>query len=216
MLLALKRLFILSIFWILTWGVIGLVLKPLGYNYVADTSVFCLYYALAIAALYLFCGSELKKKINNFRARDIWLIVFVYVISFALILITRYLVGENALSHVDLRMDELFWLSPRYFITKSFEILFQQAFFVVSLGYLLKSPLSTNKEILLFGVFVLVLHIPLFLFLSFYYALFIALCALLSGIVFAYAITHLKDGFVYSFVLHLFFYAFISSLYWLY
>ncbi len=211
----LKRLLILVIFWILVWAPLGLLLKPQGYNYVANPTFFAAYFAFAVVLLYIFAKKEIEKKISHFKTRDVFIILSVYIISLLIIILTRGRVGENALLHVDLRMDELFWLSPKYFFAKSFEIIFQQAFFVVSLGYLLRSPLSTNKEILLFGVYALFIHLPVFLFLSPIFALFICLSALLSGIVFAFAITHFKDGFVYSFSAHLLFYALISSLYWL-
>ncbi len=105
-------------------------------------------------------------------------------------------------------------VNQAFLITKAFEIMFQQAFFIVSIHYLFKNGLSFGKDTLLFGLYTLAIHLPLFLFVPFDFAVVIVLSSFFAGVIFSYFIVKYKNGFMWSYVVHYWFYIAIAVMYW--
>lgn len=211
----LKNLLVLTLFWVLVWGVFAFVLRSSNIDYVNNFIFTSVYFGLGIVILYRLFRVKIKKHVTHFSFNDIAIISLVYVAAAAIFLLLKNAADPVLMDEAKTVMDPIFWLDDRMLISKTFEIMFQQAFFIVSIEFIFKNRLSRYLDIFLFGLYSLTIHLPVFIFLSFNYALFLALAAFFSGIIFAYLITQYERGFLWSYLAHFIFYVIIPSAYWL-
>ncbi len=211
----LKNLFVLAFVWFSVWSVFQYILKSIDINYVNNFVFTSIYFGLATIFLYKFFKSKIEKKVNHFSTKDTLIIVFLYIISATAFYFLRANVDVSLLENARASMDSIFWLDDRILISKTFEIMFQQVFFIISIDFLFRSPLSNKIEYFLFGIYSLLIHIPIFIFLPYTYSLLLVVASFFSGVIFSYLITKYKKGFLYSYIIHLLFYIFLISGYWL-
>lgn len=94
------------------------------------------------------------------------------------------------------------FVKDRFFILfQSFNILFQQAMILVAFG-ILRNYLGHLYSHYFFGLFFLIIHLPIIFFRKMKLRYLILLYCLLGGITFSYLYTNYAMGIVYSFLIH--------------
>lgn len=210
-----KRIALVSIVWFIVWAFFIFVMQEQGIDYIHNYLFSCIYFAFAIGFIYTFLGSHIRAHANNFSLKELGIASGSLVVSIILYeLMNRFVIPD---SYDSLRptLDYIFRLDNSFLVTKAFEIMFQQAFFIVSIDYLFKNGLSKNSDVFLFGLYSFIIHIPILFILDVKLATIILLSSFLAGLLFSYCIIRLKNGFVWSYVAHYSFYVLLGVVYWL-
>jgi hypothetical protein len=203
----------IAIVWFAVWAFFILVLEKQGIDYSNHYVITSLYFMLVIAAISAVFRRQIGAYIESFSPKDL-LIVSIFSALMALIyfLVNHFIIASSGINlnllPTSVRMQESFLVS------KAFEIMFQQTIFIVSIYYIFDNKVSNWKDIFLFGLFVLLIHIPLLIIPDFMSYIIISV-SFFAGIIFSYCITRFKKGFIYSFMVHYGFYVAIGAAYWL-
>jgi hypothetical protein len=168
---------------------------------------------LVITGLTSVFKNQISFFVEKFTQRDLF-IVSVFSASMALIyfLVNTFFVAPLGIDISTypfvLRMQESFLVS------KAFEIMFQQTFFIICVYYLFNKNVAGWKNILSFGIFTLIIHIPVLLVPN-AMGKTLLLSSFFAGVIFSYCITKFKKGFLYSFFIHYAFYVLLGAAYWI-
>ena len=203
----------IAIIWFIVWTFFILVLEKQGIDYSNHYVITSIYFMLVIAALSAIFRKQIGTYIEGFTPKDL-LIVSVFSVLMAAIyfLVNHFLVLPSGINVATLpssvRIQESFLAS------KAFEIMFQQTIFIISIYYIFDNKVSKWSDIFLFGLFVLLIHIPLLIIPDFVTYVILSV-SFFAGVIFSYCITRFKKGFLYSFMIHYGFYVLLGVLYWL-
>jgi hypothetical protein len=215
-----QALFTLAIFWCAVWGVFIGVFQAHGVDYINHYPFSCMYFAAIITLMVRFEGHRIKAYVKRLSRFDAIALFVTAIASVAIYVAIQTYLMPRALSlhsvaflatplHYSLRIEIPF------LITKTFEILFQQLFFVLCISYLFENNLSKLSDALAFGGYLFLIHVPLLFVLHGFLAPLLVASSLLGGFIFAVCITSLRDGFTWSYIIHYSFYVFIGLIYWL-
>ena len=110
-------------------------------------------------------------------------------------------------------------LYPSFFITsilsKAFEIMFQQTFFMICIYHLFGNNVSKTNDMFLFGLFSMFIHFPV-LFIDSAMGKILFAVSFFAGVIFSYCITKSKKGFIYSYMIHFAFYVLLAVVFWIF
>lgn len=200
---------------LLIWTV-SFALVSIGFNLFVtrENPLGALFYFLFLSFLILqYYKKDFKKLLQKASRKQSRLLILLFLFHFG----TYYIVHSalkspspalttNTISFLE--MDFYFlWIKP-------FEIALQQIFILVLIFLLQKNKIPLTKA--LFIVFFLFggMHLFLFLNLPLSLALYLTFFALCASYIFTLFITQLKNGFLYSYLLHLGFYQISALFFW--
>ena len=208
-----KKIIGVALIWFLVWAFFIVVLQEQGVDYSNHYLITSVYFMLVISSLSSIFRKEIGAYVERFTPKDL-LIVSVFSAAMALIyfLVNQFIVIPSGVdvSHLPftLRMNESF------LVTKAFEIMFQQTVFIIGIYYIFDNDVSRWVDMLLFGLFALLIHIPVLLVPDSIGKILLSV-SFFAGVIFSYCITKFKKGFIYSFMIHYCFYVLLGALYWL-
>ena len=204
---------VLVVAWLAGWGVAFWLVKR-GINYLDNTvltSTVFLGFAALLVALF-------RRRIEPLTGNPTAL-PFIVLFLAAATAIGLYAVCPRYFRRPDgliARHPEEFYLQldPRYLVTKSFEVLFQQLVIVVLTLLLASTGLSLMSIVLAFLLLFGALHLPMLRLIGSGPGLYYALAAATGGGVFPLLILGVHYGFVYSYGVHWFSYAVAGVFAW--
>lgn len=199
--------------WLAGWGVaFWLVKRGINYldNYRLTSAVFLSFSALLVALF--------RRRIETLMGNPTAL-PFVVLLLAAATAIGLYALCPRYLRRPDgviARHPEEFYLhlDPRYLVSKSFEVLFQQLVIVVLTLLLASTGLSLMSIVLAFLLLFGVLHLPMLLIVGRGLGTVYALAAGTFAVVFPLLILRVHYGFVYSYAAHWFAYMLAGAAAW--
>jgi len=200
--------------WFLTWFVFIKYLQPQGIDYINYYALTSLYFLLIILFLTTVFKNQIGEYVEKFSPRDLLvmsLFSLCVVIDYYFI---RLLSEGSVLNDIRYSLPQVLQMNEKFLISKSFEIMFQQTFFMVSIYYFFNNKISRYIDILIFGLYALVIHIPI-LFIDGSMGKILFSASFFAGIIFSYCISRSKKGFIYSYMIHFGFYVLLSSVFWL-
>jgi hypothetical protein len=203
----------IAFIWFIVWAFFIVVLQKQGVDYSNNYVITSVYFMLVITGLSSVFRKEIGAYIETFTPRDL-LIVSVFSASMALIyfLANQFLVIPSGIDVSTLPFAVR--IQESFLVSKAFEIMFQQTIFIVSIYYIFDNNVSKWKDIFLFGIFTLLIHVPVLL-VPDSMSIILLSVSFFAGIIFSYCITRFKKGFIYSFMIHYGFYILLGVLYWL-
>lgn len=207
------RIFGLSFIWFGVWGVFLFYLGPQGINYTDNYLLTAIYFLLVIVALTSIFKKELDGYVDNFSIKDLGIMTLFSIVVILIYYFGNILAEKSPLYVYKPILISDFWLDTRFLITKAFEIMFQQTFFMISINHLFNNNVSRGIDICLFGLYSMFIHIPVLFTSSLGIIFFVA--SFLAGVVFSYFITNSRKGFIYSYMVHFSFYVVLAIYFWL-
>ncbi len=208
------KIFGLSLIWFSVWAILIFYLEPQGIDYLNRYILTSIYFLIIIVVLTYVFKKETDEYVDRFSLKDLF---FMMLFSVAVILIYYFvniLAEGGSLSSIKNSLPAVFQLDDRFLVTKAFDIMFQQTFFMISVYYLFNNNVSKKIDMFLFGFYVMLIHLPIlfvsspagkiFFGVSFFY-----------GMIFAYFVTKSKKGFMYSFMVQFGFYVVLATIFWL-
>lgn len=201
--------------WLVGWGVaFWLIRRGVDYigNPVAISSVFMACSALLVAVF----RRRLESLASNPTALPFLVLLVVVATAIGLYaLCPRYFRRPDGLIE---RHPEEFYLrmDPRYLVSKSFEVLFQQMVIVLLTLLLASAGLTMPAIVLTFLLLFGALHLPMLLIVGTRLGMAYALAAATAAVVFPLLILLFHYGFVYSYAVHWFAYVLAGTLAWWY
>ncbi|MFA6797456.1 MAG: hypothetical protein WCR40_02010 [Candidatus Paceibacterota bacterium] len=204
----------LSFIWLFVWAFFVLYLQPQKIDYINHYIITSLYFLLVIVFLTTVFREQIGKYVDKFTPRDLLamsLFSLCVVISYHFI---ELLSDGSVLSEMRYSLPQLLQMDEKFLITKSFEIMFQQTFFMISIYYLFNDNISDYIDMLIFGLYTMIIHIPV-LFIDGSVGKILFAVSFFAGVIFSYCINKSKRGFVYSYMVHFGFYVLLSSVFWL-
>lgn len=204
----------LSVIWVSVWAFFVLYLQPQGIDYINNYIITCLYFLLVILFLTTIFRDQIGKYVDKFTPRDL-----LAMSLFSLCVVIAYyfidLLSEGSvLIGMKNSLPQILQMNEKFLVTKSFEIMFQQTFFMISIYYLFNDNISDYIDMFIFGLFTLVIHIPV-LFIDGSMGKILFAVSFFAGVIFSYCINKSKRGFIYSYMIHFGFYVLLSSVFWL-
>lgn len=207
------KIFGLSFIWFTVWAVFIFYLQPQGIGYINNYLLTATYFLLIIVALTSIYKKELDGYVDNFSPKDLGIMVLFAVFVIATYYFISIFSERSPLSGMKYSLDPVFQFDNRFLITKAFEIMFQQTFFMISIYYLFGNNVSRNIDMILFGLYSMFIHIPTLFISPIGKVVFIA--SFFAGLIFSYCITKSKKGFIYSYMVHFSFYVLLAVVFWL-
>jgi hypothetical protein len=104
----------------------------------------------------------------------------------------------------------------RYILPKAMEVFFQQIYIVLLTLTIFDAGFGLGEATLVFALIFGVLHIPLIKSVGKFFGGYYSVFAVLSGVIFPILIIKVEYGFVYTFIIHLFFYILSALGLWAY
>ncbi len=209
-----NKIFGLSFIWFSVWAVFILYLQPQGISYINNYLLTCIYFLLVIVALTSIFKKEIGEYVDQFSPKDLFIMM---VFSVAVILIYYFLnlLSEGSpMGAMKSNLSAILQMDNKFLVTKAFEIMFQQTFFMISIYYLFNNNVSKNKDMILFGLYALFIHFPV-LFIPTSMGKILFSVSFFAGLIFSYCITKSKKGFLYSYMIHFGFYVLLAVIFWL-
>lgn len=195
------------ILWLLIAGGTIYLLAPYGYNQRDNNHVVIMYFF--IFTLFGIFRYKLNGPMQHHERllKQIMMSMGFYILIIILsAAVNVYLPLDESKTQKILETKLTFPLfSIQTWLSKFFDILFQQVFILALIKELYNLHLSKKEITLIFTIVFTALHIPLVFSLKLYGLLFIFPSAA-AGFIFAYLILNKKIGLFYSFAVHLFFY----------
>ncbi len=211
----LKNISLISLAWFASWAVFVLLLEQNGIDYVNNYLLTCGYFALIIAILYTFLGTRIKAHANHFSSEEIGIASISLVLGLAIYYFLDHFIIPTQFNEFRSSLHWALQVNNTFLISKAFEIMFQQAFFIVAIDYLFENGLPQRKDVGFFGLYVLILHLPLlYISTTWLSAVFIS-TSFFAGEIFSYLIVRNRYGFLWSYIIHYSFYIILPVLYWL-
>ncbi len=210
---ALKKVFGLSFIWFGVWAFFIFYLEPHGVDYIHNYLFTCLYFLLAIIYLTTAFKEQIGAYVEKFSPTDL-LIMAIFSLSVSLIYYFTALLSQHSpLAAFSSHLPSALALDYRFLLTKSFEIMFQQCFFMVSIYYLFNNNVSKKIDMLVFGCYTFLIHIPIY-FIPDTMGKVLLPVSFFAGIIFSYCITKSKRGFMWSYMIHYGFYVLLAVTFW--
>ena len=209
-----SKIFGLSFIWFFIWATFIYYLEPQGIDYISNYLLTAIYFLLVIVGLTTFFGKELDGYVDEFSPRDLLVMIFFSIAVVAIYFFVTIWVDGNQVDIIKKSLPDMLQLDPRFLVTKAFEIMFQQTFFMISIYYLFNNNVSKNKDMLLFGLYAMLIHIPI-LFVPSSMGKILFAVSFFAGLIFSYCITVSKKGFIYSYMIHFGFYVLLAAVFWL-
>jgi hypothetical protein len=208
-----NQIFRLSIVWFSVWAILIFYLQPQGIDYISSYILTAIYFLLVLVALTSMFKNEIGNYVENFSPKDL-LVMILFSIAVASIYYFLSLVAENNI-YWSMRssLPPMLQLDDKFLVTKAFEIMFQQTFFMICLYHLFSNKLSKHINIILFGLFSMFIHFPI-LFVSDSMGKIIFAFSFFAGLIFAYFITRSKRGFIYGYMVHFGLYVLLAAIFW--
>jgi hypothetical protein len=204
----------LSLIWFLVWAVFICYLEPQGIDYINNYVLTSIFFLLVIVALTTIFKEQIGEYVDKFSPKDLLIMVLFSLIVTAIYYFIGLLTQENPLNAAKSILPAILQLSDRFLVTKAFEIMFQQTFFMISIYYLFNNNVSKNKDMLLFGLYVMFIHFPIIFVPSSMGKVLFAV-SFFAGLIFSYCITKSKKGFIWSYMIHFGFYVVLAMVFWL-
>ena len=208
------KIFGLSFIWFSVWAVYILYLQPQGIDYLNNYILSAIFFLLVIVALTSIFKKELDGYVENFSPKDLFIMVLFSLVVSAIYYVINNITGGTPLGEIKNNLPAVLQLDDRFLVTKAFEIMFQQTFFMISIYYLFNNNVSKNIDMLLFGLYAMLIHIPI-LFVDSSMGKILFGVSFFAGLIFSYCITKSKKGFMYSYMIHFGFYVLLAAVFWL-
>jgi hypothetical protein len=210
----LVKIFGLALLWYLVWGIFSFYLTPQGIDQINRYLLTSIYFLLLIVMMTTIFKKEMDGYVDQFSPQDLLSMVLFSIAVTSIYYFLTILNEGTPLWAIKDSLPSVFQLDYRFIVTKAFDIMFQQTFFMVSIYYLFNNNVSKKLDMFLFGLYAMFIHFPIilentptdkiFLFASFF-----------AGIIFSYCITKSKKGFIYSYMIHFGFYVLLAAVFWL-
>jgi hypothetical protein len=204
----------LSSIWLSVWAFFIFYLQPQGIDYINHYIITSIYFLMVIVFLTTVFRKQIGEYVDKFTPRDL---LAMALFSFCVV-ITYYFINllseGSILSSIKNSLPQILQMDDKFLITKSFEIMFQQTFFMISIYYLFNDNISDYIDMLIFGLFSLFIHIPV-IFIDGSMGKILFAVSFFAGVIFSYCIKKSKRGFIYSYIIHFGFYVLLSSVFWL-
>jgi hypothetical protein len=202
------------------WWTLGLYIilrNLLNINYLENTAATSLFFLIStITILYLFKEDVFSFLKQNFKPAfyplSFLLLSILFSLYFTLKIYSIFPLEEAFISLLDEKAFAFISLHPKFYISKITEIFFQQAVILITIINLLKLKLTNLKLICTFTIIFSTLHIPLIPMIGNITSYFF-FSSIVASIVFPLLILNSKNGLIYSFLTHLFFYIVTGSLF---
>jgi hypothetical protein len=208
------KIFGLACLWFLAWGIFVFYLEPQGIDSLNRYILTAIYFLLLIVMMTAIFKNELDGYVDRFSPKDLLTMVLFSIAVSSIYYFLLILNEGTPLGAIRTSLPAVLQLDYRFIVTKAFDIMFQQTFFMVSIYYLFNNNVSKKIDMFLFGLYTMLIHVPIllanspmgkiFLFSSFF-----------AGIIFSYCITKSKKGFLYSYMIHFGFYVLLAVVFWL-
>ncbi|MBU6370629.1 MAG: hypothetical protein KGH93_00600 [Patescibacteria group bacterium] len=208
-----KKVLGLSVLWFSVWGFLILYLEPHGIDYVHNYVITSLYFLLVIVYMTNAFKDEIGAYVDRFEPSDLLAMTLFAVFVSVVYYVTAAYAGHSPLFFLRDRIPDALKLDYRFLITKSFEIMFQQCFFMISIYYLFDNNVSRIADMLLFGVYTMLIHVPI-LFVPTSSGKILFAVSFFAGVIFSYCITRSRRGFVWSYMIHFAFYVLLAVSFW--
>jgi len=204
-----KKILGLSLIWFIVFAISNFYLEPSGIDYENNYIITSLYYLVVIVILTTLYKNEIGEYVERFAPIDL-LFMLIFSVSVSVI---YYLAGIFSNVEINHSIGPIFSLNENFLVSKSFEIMFQQCFFMISIYYLFDNNVSKYKDIILFGLYAMVIHLPI-LFISSPAGRILFAVSFFAGMLFSYCITKSKKGFMWSYMIHFGFYVILGVSYY--
>jgi len=210
-----KKIFGLSFIWFGVWAFFIFYMQPHGIDYIHNYLSTCIYFLLVIVYLTTAFKDEIGAYVDKFSPTDL-LIMALFSLGVSLIYyFTALFTQHSPLVPLSGHLPSALALDYRFLLTKSFEIMFQQCFFMISIYYLFNNNVSKTTDMLLFGFYTLLIHVPI-VFIPNSAGKILFSVSFFAGVIFSYCITKSKKGFMWSYMIHYGFYVLLAVTFWLY
>jgi hypothetical protein len=207
------KVFGLSFIWFSVWGIYIFYLQPQAVDYLNNYLLTTIYFLLVIVAMTSIFKKELDGYVDKFSPKDLLAMVLFSIAVVSIYYFLSQLNTGNSLTSIKDSLPSVLQLDPRFLVTKAFEIMFQQTFFMVSIYYLFGNNVSKNVDMLLFGLYTMLIHLPI-LFIDSAMGKILFGVSFFAGLIFSYCITKSKKGFIYSYMVHFGFYVILAAVFW--
>ena len=198
-----KKLIYWFLAWFLGWGGFLWLYHAERFTYIGSPIIIGGYFFVVAVLLYTLFRRDIQQIVSAPTSRIAALCMSVLVVLFG-----AYTLPEHVQSI-------LLWTETdiRFYVSKPFEIVFQQVLIVTLAAILYQECKNRKQSIFYFAGLFFAAHIPMILFFSWQESLFFTAFSLLGGALFSALILWRKDGYVYSFIVHLLFYALIGTMF---
>ena len=210
----LKKIIVLSLIWFGVWYVFYFYLEPQNIDYIDNYIFTCLYFLVVIVTITTIFRNQIGEYVEKFSPKDLLMMVIFSMCISAIYYFTNMVAENSPMYAIKSQLNPMLYLDSRYLATKAFEIMFQQTFFMVTIYYLFTNKISKRVDIFLFGLYILILHIPR-LFVNEKMGKTLVIVSFFAGLLFSYFITKSIKGFIYSYMIHFGFYVLVAIIFWL-
>lgn len=208
------KIFGLSFVWFLVWVIFIFYLQPQGIDYINNYVLTSIYFLLVIVILTTAFKDQIGEYVEQFSPKDLLIMVIFSLLVVFIYYFLNISIEDHSLFIIKDSLHPIFQLSDRFLVTKAFEIMFQQTFFMISIYYLFCNDVSKKIDMLLFGIYLMFVHSPM-LFIGSYVGKVLFAVSFFAGLIFSYCITRSKKGFIYSYMIHFGFYVLFAAFFWL-
>jgi len=204
----------LSFVWFSVWAIFYFYLTPQGIDHLNRYVLTSIYFLLVIVALISIFKNEIGEYVDKFSPRDLLLMILFSISVVFIYYFVGILTEGNSLNSLKSSLPAILQLDDRFLVTKAFEIMFQQTFFMISIYYLFNNKVSKIIDMFLFGLYAMFIHFPI-LFVNSSMGKILFSVSFFAGLIFSYCITKSKKGFIYSYMIHFGFYVVLATVFWL-
>jgi hypothetical protein len=204
----------LSLVWFLVWAIFYFYLTPQGIDHINHYILTSIYFLLVIVALTSMFKKEIGEYVEQFSPKDLLIMIIFSIAVISIYYCLSIFIEANPLNAIKSSLQPMFQLDDRFLVTKAFEIMFQQTFFMISIYYLFNNNVSKIIDMFLFGLYAMFIHFPM-LFIDSYVGKILFFVSFFAGVIFSYCITKSKKGFIYSYMIHFGFYVALAVVFWL-
>lgn len=204
----------ISLVWFIVWAIFILYLQPQGIDYIERYILTSVYFLLVIVALTSIFKNQIGAYVDKFSPKDLLTMSLFSVVVISVYYFINLLMSGSELYSFKNSLPSVLQLDERFLVTKAFEIMFQQTFFMISIYYLFNNNVSKHVDMILFGLYAMFIHFPI-LFVSGSMGKILFAVSFFAGVIFSYCITKSKKGFIYSYMIHFAFYVLLAIVFWL-
>lgn len=208
------KIFSLSFIWFSVWAVFIFYLEPQGIDYLNNYILTSVYFLLVIVALTAIFKKQLDGYVDNFSLKDLGTMVLFSIAVISIYYFLSIFTEGSPFIFIKSSLPAILQFDDRFLVTKAFEIMFQQTFFMISIYYLFGNNISKNIDMLLFGLYVMFIHFPVLFVTTSMGNIFFSV-SFFAGLIFSYCITKSRKGFIYSYMIHFGFYVILATIFWL-
>lgn len=199
---------------IIGWGLF-LFLRNNNINYIDNFLITAGYFlALSVSLLLLF-----KERIKKYLTKPSWKQIFLIIGFFTITSIIYWALGyapkTQIISDSIPKIVYLMSFDHRFILTKSSEILFQQASVLVFIALLREKFKEKNDLIVILLTIFPTIHLVNFFYIPFLFSTFFFIGAALASFIFPYIIIDRKNGIIYTYLLHCLYYLIFQIIFWL-